>query len=261
MRRATVEGAQLVIADSEMDAGVAAASMAAEQLTRRVTLDGRASVILATGNSQVAFLQALCACLDLPWDRITVFHMDEYVGIAADHPASFRRYMHERLVDLVRPRAFYPINGDALDTKAELRRYAALLAAEPPALCVMGIGENGHLAFNDPPADFDAAERIQVVRLSDASRYQQVGEGHFATVGDVPSHAITLTIPTLLAPERVLVVVPEERKAEAVLAALEGPISPACPASILRRTPGVTIILDPDSAALLNRGVGSFSGV
>lgn len=251
MKRTSIDGAELVIAGSEADAGVAAASMAAEQLARRVLQDGSASVILATGNSQLAFLEALRACPDVPWDRITVFHMDEYVGIAADHPASFRRYMHERLVDLVRPMAFHPIDGDAPDMDVELRRYVALLAAEPPALCVMGIGENGHLAFNDPPADFAAPEPIQVVRLSDASRRQQVDEGHFARIDDVPSHAVTLTIPTLLAPERVLVVVPEGRKAEAVRAALEGPISPDCPASVLRRTEGVTIILDPDSAALL----------
>jgi glucosamine-6-phosphate deaminase len=250
MKRTTVDQAEVAIADSEKAAGVAAASMAAELLVGRVLQDGSASVILATGNSQLAFLEALRGRRDVPWDRITVFHMDEYVGISADHPASFRRYMHERLVDLVQPMAFHPIDGDAPDLGIELRRYAKLIAAAPPALCVMGIGENGHLAFNDPPADFAAPEPIQVVELSDASRRQQVGEGHFATIGDVPSHAITLTIPTLLAPDRVLVVVPEGRKAEAVRAALTGPISPDCPASILRRTEGVTIILDPDSAAL-----------
>ena len=177
--------------------------------------------------------------------------MDEYVGIPADHPASFRRYMRERLVDIVQPRAFHPIAGDTLDVEAEMRRYAGLLSADPPDLCVLGIGENGHLAFNDPPVDFQAPDPIHVVELSLASRRQQVGEGHFATIDDVPTHAITLTIPALLAPAVVIAVAPEGRKAAAVAAALNGPVTTDLPASILRETAGVTIILDTDSASRL----------
>jgi glucosamine-6-phosphate deaminase len=246
-----IERAEVVIADSEGAAGIAAASMAAEVLIRCVAEERSASVILATGNSQLAFLGALVARDDVPWKEIAVFHMDEYVGITADHPASFRRYMHERVVDLVQPRAFYPIDGDAPNLEVEIERYAGLLAAQPPVLCVMGIGENGHLAFNDPPADFSASAPLQVVHLSEASRRQQVDEGHFPSIEDVPSRAITLTIPTLLAPSRVLVVVPEKRKANAVRLALIGPVTPDCPASILRRRNDVTIVLDRDSASLL----------
>jgi glucosamine-6-phosphate deaminase len=248
--RKRVDAAEIVI-DTQAAGGALAAAELAQLLDRRAGERGWASIILATGNSQLAFLEALRLRDDVPWDRVTVFHMDEYVGIGADHPASFRRYMHERLVDAVRPAAFHGIAGDAADIQAEMNRYSGLLEAQPPVACVLGIGENGHLAFNDPPANFAAPQPIHVVRLSDASRRQQVGEGHFPTTESVPEEAITLTIPTLLAPERILAIVPESRKATAVRAALLGPVSPDCPASILRRTEGVTVFLDHESAALL----------
>jgi glucosamine-6-phosphate deaminase len=248
--RDRIDAAEVVIDTQTAGAGLAAAELG-RLLHRRVDERGWASVILATGNSQLAFLAALGQRDDIPWTRVTIFHMDEYVGIAADHPASFRRYLHERLVDAVRPAAFHGIAGDAADIEAEMARYAGLLAAQPPIACVLGIGENGHLAFNDPPADFTTPAPIHVVRLSDASRRQQVGEGHFPTVGSVPDSAVTLTIPALLAPERILAIVPESRKAIAVRAALLGPVSPDCPASILRRTRGVTVFLDHESSALL----------
>jgi glucosamine-6-phosphate deaminase len=159
--------------------------------------------------------------------------------------------LREGLVDAVRPHAFYGIAGDAEDVQAELERYAALLAAHPPAACVMGIGENGHLAFNDPPADFTTTRVIQVVTLVDSCRRQQVGEGHFAHLADVPRQAISLTVPALLSPPHVLVIAPETRKADAVRATLEGPITPDCPASILRTVPSARLYLDRASAALL----------
>jgi glucosamine-6-phosphate deaminase len=212
---------------------------------------GEASVILATGNSQLTFMEALRARGDVPWEQVVVFHMDEYLGMSDQHPASFPRYIRENLVDHVHPRAFYPIRGDAPDVEAELARYTALLEAHPPDACVLGIGENGHLAFNDPPADFETEEMIHVVDLDRRCRMQQVGEGHFATLDDVPRQAISLTVPALLAPGRVLAVVPERRKAEAVRAALQGPVTPHCPASILRTRPHVTIYLDQESASLL----------
>jgi glucosamine-6-phosphate deaminase len=252
VRRFTVERASVIVTSSTAELGDVAATFVADRLVARVAEHGAASVILATGNSQVAFLEALAVRPDVPWDRIAVFHMDEYVGIPADHPASFRRYMRERLVDLVGPRAFHGIDGDALDLEAEMRRYTGLLAQDPPDLCVLGIGENGHLAFNDPPADFAAVVPIHIVELSQASRRQQVGEGHFPSIADVPVRAITLTIPTLLAPAAVLAVVPEGRKAAAVAAALEGPLTADLPASILRQTDGVTIVLDADSSSLLH---------
>jgi glucosamine-6-phosphate deaminase len=212
---------------------------------------GEASVILATGNSQLQFMEALRARDDVPWDQVVVFHMDEYLGMSEGHPASFPRYIRGKLVDHVHPRAFYPICGDAPDVQAELARYAALLEAHPPDACVLGIGENGHLAFNDPPADFETEEVIHVVDLDRRCRMQQVGEGHFASLDDVPRQAISLTVPALLAAGRVLAVVPEQRKAQAVRAALQGPVTPQCPASILRTRPHVTVYLDQQSASLL----------
>ena len=177
--------------------------------------------------------------------------MDEYLGMSGHHPASFARYIREKLVGFVNPEAFYPIRGDAPDVGAELKRYADLLGRHPADVCVLGIGENGHLAFNDPPADLETDQVIHIVDLDQKCRMQQVGEGHFPTLDDVPRQAITLTVPALLAAKRVLAVVPEARKARAVQAALEGPLTPDCPASILRTRPHVTMYLDKDSAALL----------
>ncbi|MBC7256990.1 MAG: glucosamine-6-phosphate deaminase, partial [Chloroflexi bacterium] len=211
-----------------------------------------AAIIVATGNSQLRFMEALRQRQDIPWGRVRVFHMDEYCGMSADHPASFRRYIREKLTDWVHPLAFYEIQGDAPDLEAEMARYTALLRQYPPDVCVMGIGENGHLAFNDPPADFTTDKTIHIVTLDHACRMQQVGEGHFATLDDVPKQALSLTIPALMAPKHLLVVVPERRKAQAVRAALKGPITPECPASILRRQPHAVLYLDLESASLLD---------
>jgi glucosamine-6-phosphate deaminase len=212
---------------------------------------GEAAAIFATGNSQLAFFQQLHARNDIAWDRISIFHMDEYMDLSDQHPASFRYVLQKRLVDLVHPRAFYGIAGDTQDVAAELARYTALLESQRPIACIMGIGENGHLAFNDPPADFTTERMIDVVNLIDSCRQQQVGEGHFAHLEDVPRQALSLTIPALLSPAHIFVIAPEARKAEAVRAALEGPITPDCPASILRTTPHARLYLDRDSAALL----------
>lgn len=251
VRRAQFGAAEVLVAESNAAAGSLTAALAAERLIERTSGGRTTSVILATGNSQITFLDALTRRADVPWARVSIFHMDEYVGLPVSHPASFRRFLTDHLVASVQPRAFHGIDGNATSLATEMRRYHALLAADPPSLCVMGIGENGHLAFNDPPADFDTSEPIRVVELADASRRQQVGEGHFVAIEDVPLRAITLTIPTLLAPERVLVLVPERRKAEAVRSALTGPVSPDCPASILQRSRGVTILVDGDSASFL----------
>jgi glucosamine-6-phosphate deaminase len=228
----------------------AAAAHAADVIDEAINERGRANVVLATGNSQLAFLTVLTS-LDVDWARITVLHMDEYVGVSEEHPASFARYIRERVVDVVHPRAAYLMDGTN-DVDAEIGRYAGLLAENPPDVTCLGIGENGHLAFNDPPvADFDDPVHVKEVELDLACRQQQVGEGHFATVDDVPRTAITLTIPALLHARRVLAIVPERRKATAVKAALTGPIETSCPASILRRTAHATLNLDADSAALL----------
>jgi len=232
----------------------AAAEDAAAVLQAALAARGRARVIIATGNSQAAFLERLTQRTDLAWARVEVFHMDEYLGMPRTHPASFRRYLQERVVDRVHPDVFRGLEGDALEPLKAMRDYAALLAAAPIDLCCLGIGENGHLAFNDPPvADFTDPEAIKLVRLDEKCRQQQVGEGHFPNLDAVPAYAMTLTIPALCRATRMIAVVPEARKAEAVQAALEGPISTACPGSFLRRQPHAVLYLDGESSARLTR--------
>jgi glucosamine-6-phosphate deaminase len=230
-----------------------AAVDAAEALRAAIAARGEANVMLATGNSQLAFLVELVQMPDIAWDRVRAFHMDEYVGLAPTHSASFQRYMWERVAARLSFMEFNYLSGDAPDAEQEARRYQTLLRAHPLDLCCAGIGENGHLAFNDPPvADFNDPRDVKIVALEPASRSQQVNEGHFPTIADVPTHAITVTIPALLSARRLLVIVPEARKAKPVRAALYGPISTACPASILRRQSNATLYLDPESSALLD---------
>jgi glucosamine-6-phosphate deaminase len=245
--------AVLVGTDIEECASAAAADAAAV-LSDAVARRGAANAMFATGNSQIRFLEALVRRAEVPWGRVVVFHMDEYVGVGADHPAGFRRYITDRIVEEVRPREAHLIHGDAPDPEEESRRYSELLRAHPLDLCCLGIGENGHLAFNDPPvADFEDPLRVKVVELDRACRAQQVGEGHFASIEEVPTHAITATIPTLLGASRVVAVVPEARKAEPVAAALTGPVTTGCPASVLRTRGSVRLYLDEESAAGLAR--------
>ncbi|HEY3723619.1 MAG TPA: glucosamine-6-phosphate deaminase [Acidimicrobiia bacterium] len=229
-----------------------AATRAADAITASIDARGAANVMLATGTSQLAFLDELAQRPGIAWDRVTGFHMDEYVGIADDHPAGFALYMRERVVARVHPGTFHYLDGSAADPEAECRRYALLLAEHPLDLCCLGIGENGHLAFNDPPvADFADPRDVKVVTLDDACKRQQVGEGHFASVAAVPPQAMTVTIPALLRAQVVLAIVPEPRKAPAVRDALEGPVATSCPASILQQTAHAVVYLDRDSAALL----------
>ena len=228
------------------------AQIAHSTLTERLRLQGSAAVILATGNSQIQFLDALIACGSLDWSRITLFHMDEYLGIDANHPASFRRYMRERVESRIHPKTFHYLAGDALLPLDECDRYTQLLAAQPIDLCCLGIGENGHLAFNDPPvANFHDRHSVKLVQLDRACRQQQVNEGHFPGMSAVPQYAFTLTVPALCAAQRMLCIAPEKRKAQAVHDALRGPISHSCPASWLRNQPHATLFLDNDSAQLL----------
>jgi glucosamine-6-phosphate deaminase len=247
----SVEGPEVVVFADIAGLARTAADQAAAVLRAAVAANGVAHAMFATGNSQIAFVDALVgATAGVPWDRVVVFHMDEYVGLGPDHPASFRRWISERIVEPTSPLAAHFIDGLAPPAE-ESERYAELLYRHPLDLCCLGIGENGHLAFNDPPvADFDDTRSVKVVVLDAACRRQQVDEGHFASDGDVPERAVTVTIPALLAASRVLAVVPEARKAPAVHAALDGPVDPACPASILQRTPHASIYLDADSARL-----------
>jgi glucosamine-6-phosphate deaminase len=226
----------------------AAAAEAAGILRAAVRDRGVAHAMFATGNSQLAFVDALVALPDVPWAAVVVFHMDEYVGVGPDHPAGFCRWIRTRIVEQVDPRAAHYLDGLA-DPADECPRYGALLGAHPLDLCCLGIGENGHLAFNDPPvADFDDPLDVKVVTLDGACRRQQVGEGHFPSMAKVPAQAMTVTVPALLRAGHVLAVVPEARKVAPVAAALLGPVTTACPASALRTHPSATLHLDPDAA-------------
>jgi glucosamine-6-phosphate deaminase len=228
------------------------ARIAQAHLRETLAAKGSAAVILATGNSQIKFLEELIRLGGVEWSRITLFHMDEYLGISGEHKASFRRYMRERVEGRVKPRIFHYLEGDALLPMDECDRYTKLLRAQPIDLCCLGVGENGHLAFNDPEvANFEDQRAVSIVKLDEKCRRQQVGEGHFPDMGAVPQYALTLTIPTLCSAKKMLCISPEKRKAQAVKDALQGPISTACPASILRRQPHATIFLDTDSTSLL----------
>lgn len=242
--------------DDQTALGQAACDSAVRILVEAIKTRGAANLILATGNSQLSFLEALRRDDRIEWSHIQLFHMDEYLGMTSEHPASFRRFMKEKLLDFVKPATFYGISGDANDPEVESKRYAGLLQEHSPDLCCLGIGENGHLAFNDPPfADFNDPKAVKLVELDSISRRQQVGEGHFPSLQDVPTHALTLTVPALLAARHVLAIVPEKRKSRAVKEALTGPVSPDCPASILRQTPHARLFLDRDSASLLSNQV------
>ena len=230
----------------------AAADEAANVLRAAVAARGVAHAMFATGNSQLAFVHKLVhETADVPWSDTVVFHMDEYVGVGPDHPAGFQHWIRTRITEPARPKGVFYVEGLS-DAATESARYAALLRRHPLDLCCLGIGENGHLAFNDPPvADFDDPRAVKVVELDAACRRQQVNEGHFPGVDAVPTHAITVTIPALLRARRVLAVVPEARKAEPVRDALTGPITTSCPASALRTIDHATVHLDPGSAGLL----------
>ena len=252
LRSFPVDALGVCVYASLEDLAQAAAVEAQRFLVATLQVQPDARVILASAASQVRFLEVLTALPGLDWSRVTLFHMDEYLGLPADHPASFRRFLHEHVAMRVRPGVCHDLAGDAAYPQAECARYARLLGERPVDLCCLGIGENGHLAFNDPPvADFADPLAVKIVTLDEACRRQQVGEGAFPTLAAVPTQALTLTIPALCAARRMLCVVPERRKAQAVRDALCGPISPACPASVLRRQTHCTLFLDADSAALL----------
>jgi glucosamine-6-phosphate deaminase len=234
------------------DLGAAAAQQARQALQQAIASRGSAAAILATGNSQLQFLEALAAAGGVDWSRVTLFHMDEYLGLSENHSASFRKYLRERVESKVRPKKFEYVIGDALEPIAECDRYTALLKAQPIDLCCLGIGENGHLAFNDPPvADFNDPRMVKIVKLDEGCRNQQVGEGHFPNLAAVPQYALTLTIPALCSAKRMLCIVPEKRKAPAVKNTLRGPVATSCPGSFLRKQPHCTLYLDAESASLL----------
>ena len=230
----------------------AAAAETGTYLNRLLDKQPTARLILATGNSQILFLSRLIESKTVDWSRIELFHMDEYLGLPAGHGASFQRYMKERVESKAKPKAFHYLTGDALLPLDECRRYERLLTQAPIDLCCLGVGENGHLAFNDPPvADFEDPRQVKIVKLDAACKQQQVGEGHFPSLNAVPNYAFTLTIPALCAAKKIVCLAPEQRKSKAIRTALKDPISPKCPASILRRQSRATLFLDSESASLL----------
>jgi glucosamine-6-phosphate deaminase len=241
------------IFDSKQELGEAAASDSAAIVRDAISARGRAVIIAATGASQFEFLDALTRAPGIDWARVTGFHLDEYIGLPATHPASFRGYLQERLVSRVRPGAFHYIDGEAPDPFEECRRVGALVAAEQVDVACVGIGENGHLAFNDPPADFDTTQPYLVVDLDERCRRQQLGEGWFPTLGDVPRRAISMSIREILRARHITCVVPDARKAEAVATCVDGAVSPMHPASALQLHDEVTLYLDRDSASRLRR--------
>ncbi|MCX8154934.1 MAG: glucosamine-6-phosphate deaminase [Verrucomicrobiae bacterium] len=248
-----VEALAVRVYDSQPAMAAAAAAEVRDYLAAVLAAQGQARVILASAASQEQFLAALTALPGVEWGRVRLFHMDEYLGISAEHPASFRRFLRERVELKVRPLAFHYIQGEALEPLQEIERYTALLSEGPVDLCCLGIGENGHIAFNDPPvADFADRRVMKLVQLDERCRRQQVGEGAFPNLAAVPQYAYTLTVPALCAARKMVCVVPERRKAEAVRLALAGPVSTQCPASILRRQPQAVLYLDAESAAELS---------
>ena len=236
--------------DTQKSLGQAAATQAAGILRRTLAPAATARIIAATGASQFSFLEALTAQPDIAWDRVEMFHLDEYVGLPVTHPASFRKYLLERLITPTGIRRHHLLDGEA-DVQRVCEQVGAELNAGPIHVSFVGIGENGHLAFNDPPADFQPEQPYLVVELDEACRQQQVGEGWFADLAAVPTQAISMSIRQILKAEEIICVVPDARKASAVRSCVEGEISPLAPASILRTHPRVTLYLDKDSASLL----------
>ena len=244
---------KIEIFESKTECGGAAADRGAEVLKNAISAKGRANFIVATGASQFDFFQALTQKDGIEWRNTTMYHLDEYIGFTRDHPASFRRYLKERLVDVVQPGTVHFIRGEAEDPDAECRRMNALISEDPIDVAFVGIGENGHLAFNDPPADFETEVPFIIVELDEDCRRQQYGEGWFDSLEEVPRTAISMSIQQIMKSETIICTVPDERKARAVVDCFEGEVSPMHPASILREHPSAYVYLDEAAASLLTQ--------
>ena len=228
----------------------AAAVQAATSIRKAISDKGSARIIAATGASQFEFLDALTAMPDIDWKQVEMFHLDEYIGLPLSHPASFRSYLLKRLINKVGITRYHLLDVES-DPDSVAREVGAKLASAPIDVAFVGVGENGHLAFNDPPADFETEAPYLIVNLDEACRRQQMGEGWFATLADVPPTALSMSVRQILKAQEIICVVPDGRKAQAVAACFEGEISRNAPASILRTHPRCTVYLDNDSAALL----------
>jgi glucosamine-6-phosphate deaminase len=234
--------------------GRRAAELGGDAIRAATSEQGAARIVVATGASQFEVFRSLLAREDIDWPRVSGFHLDEYIGLPPTHAASFRKYLKERFVDHVPLRDFHFVQGDAADPHEECRRIGALISEHAVDVLFCGIGENGHLAFNDPPADFETDLPYIVVQLDEACRRQQLGEGWFAALDDIPKRAISMSIRQIMKAKRIICSVPDERKAAAVRATVEGPITPHIPASILRQHAQVHLLLDESSAVQLSSG-------
>jgi glucosamine-6-phosphate deaminase len=246
---------KIYIGKDKLDMAAAAAASAADKIRKAIAEKGEARIIVATGASQFEFLQALVKEPGIDWTKVTGFHLDEYVGIPVTHKASFRGYMRERFVAQTPSplKVFNEVNGEAEDQDAEVTRLENLIREAPIDVACVGIGENGHLAFNDPPADFDCDRAYKVVPLDDKCRMQQVGEGWFPTKDDVPTHAFSMTIKQIMWSKAIVCTCPDARKAEAVKGAIEGPITNTMPSSVMQLHPDCGMFLDTESASLLKK--------
>ena len=241
---------QIKIFEDKTLLGQTAAEHAANSLRKVIRGQGVARLVAATGASQFEFLDALTTAPDIDWRRVELFHLDEYVGLPISHPASFRKYITERLINKTDIAHYHLLDGEK-DPREAAKEASAALSAGPVDIVFAGIGENGHLAFNDPPADFETSKPYLLVHLDDDCRQQQVNEGWFSQISEVPQEAISMSVRQMMRAAEIVCVVPDGRKAQAVRTCIEGPVSPSAPASILQTHPNVTIFLDRDSAALL----------
>jgi glucosamine-6-phosphate deaminase len=251
IKEQTIEKISVRVFDTKENLGIAAADHVAKAIHQIIEQKGEARIIFATGASQFEFLSELIK-LDVQWNKIDAFHLDEYVGLSDTHPASFRKYLKERLFEKVNPRSVEYLNGEVQNLDEECQRYTDLLLKKPIDLACIGIGENGHIAFNDPPvADFNDPKWVKVVELDQDCRQQQFGEGWFPTIDDVPKEALTLTVPSIIKCNRISCVVPDERKANAVKNALTSEVATSCPATILRTHSNCILWLDKAAASLI----------
>ena len=242
---------KVIIKEDKVEVGKEAASIAYDAIAKVIEEKGEANIIAATGASQFEFFESLTSMRDLDWSKVRMFHLDEYVGISIEHPASFRKYLKERFIDKTGIKEYYFLDGDVENLEEEVGRLNNIISKHKIDIAFVGIGENGHLAFNDPPADFEEEKPYIVVALDEKCKKQQMGEGWFKTIDDVPKQAISMSVKQIMKSEIILCTVPDRRKAEAVHICMDKEISPQYPASILRDHKECYLILDKDSAFLL----------
>jgi glucosamine-6-phosphate deaminase len=245
----------LKVFDDKLSVGRAAARHAALTIRAAIKQRGGCRMVAATAASQREFLEALTSEADIDWARVEAFHLDEYIGLPMTHPGSFRKMLMEQLISKSGITQYHLLDGDAADPSSVARKVGSALASAPVDIAFLGVGENGHIAFNDPPADFETEEPYIVVNLDEACRRQQVGEAWFADISQVPTQALSMSVRQIMKSKEILAVVPDQRKAQAVKSCFEGEITPMAPASILRTHPKATVYLDRNSASLLSRAL------